>query len=53
MTAALAVAIGALEIVGRYRAGRWRGQSQDDLEDELFRIAVLDLSLPARRTSEP
>jgi hypothetical protein len=43
MTAALAVAIGALEIVGRHRAVRWRGALQDAPEDGPFTITVLDI----------
>jgi hypothetical protein len=43
MTAALAVAISALEIVGRLRAVRWRGPWQDAPEDEPVTVTVLDI----------
>jgi hypothetical protein len=42
MTAALAVAISALEIVGRYRAVRWRPW-EDAREDEPWTMTVLDI----------
>ena len=43
VTAALAMAIGALEIAGRRRAVRWRGFWQDVPEDEPSTVTVLDI----------
>jgi hypothetical protein len=48
MTAALAVAIGALEIVGRRRAPRWSAHEYDDQGDDPHSATVLDIGMLAQ-----
>jgi hypothetical protein len=48
MTGALAVAIGALEIVGRRRAARWSAQEYDDQGDDPHSATVLDIGMLAQ-----
>jgi hypothetical protein len=48
MTAALAVAIGALEIAGRRRAARWSAQEYDDQGDDPHSATVLDIGMLAQ-----
>jgi hypothetical protein len=43
MTAALGLAIGALEIVGRRRTAHWSMQEQEDQMDDPFSATVLDI----------
>jgi hypothetical protein len=45
MTAAIAVTIGALEIVGRRMAARWSAQECDDQGDDPHSATVLDIGM--------
>jgi hypothetical protein len=50
MSAALAVAIGALEIVGRRRSVQWSAQVPDELGDDPHNITVLDIGTLIQHT---